>query len=154
MPTPYIYGQTPLEKFAIAQRLFLIQQTKVGTGKYYGGPYKNSVITGNNAFNDEYNLFHTRALSVAGIPYTPSYGKGTGEQINIINTYKGVVARFNFDGGSIEDRDARNAQLIFNATIFGLGPGTTLSSTGLGPKIGGQYSKPNIALNTGKIIFP
>jgi hypothetical protein len=158
MPTPYVYGQTPLEKAAIAQRLFLIQQSKVGTGKVYVGPYKNPVITGN--LGDKYSVTHPNALSNAGnnaLPYTPSYGKGTNQQINVTNTQLGVVARLNYDGGSKEDRDGvlgisdsgRNAQLQLNTTTFGYGPGPTP-----GPSIGFQYAKPSLtAFNTGKIIY-
>lgn len=159
MPTPYVYGQTPLEKAAIAQRLFLIQQSKVGTGKVYVGPYKNPAITGNQG--DKYSVTHPNALSQAGnnaLPYSPNYGKGTNQQINVTNTYLGVVARLNYNGGSKEDRDGvlgitdsgRNAQLILNATIFGYG--------GVGPaggaSIGFEYKKPSLtAFNTGKITY-
>ena len=151
MPTPYIYGQTPLEAAAITQRLFLIQQSKVGTGKIYVGPYKNPIITGKAT--DAYSVTHPNALSDTN---TPSYGKGTGQQIDVVDTYKGVVARLNYAGGSKEDRDGiltiinsgRNAQLQLNASTWGLGPGPTP-----GPSIGTQYTKPNIALNTGIIKF-
>jgi hypothetical protein len=152
MPTPYIYGQTPLEKAAIAQRLWLIQQSKVGTGKVYVGPYKNPAITG--MLGGIYSLTHTNAKADT---ITPSYGKGTNQQIDVTNTYKGVVARLNYDGGSKEDRDGvlgitnsgRNAQLQLNSTTFGYGPGPTP-----GPSIGFQYAKPSLtAFNTGKIIY-
>jgi hypothetical protein len=133
MPTPYIYGQTPLEKFAIngnpsygnSGRLWLIQQSKVGTGKYpYAGPYKNPDITGNQG--DKYSVTHTNAKADTVSPYL---GKGTGNQIDVVDTYKGVTARINYAGGSLEDIKGnvtngglgREKQQLLNSTTWGYG---------------------------------
>lgn len=156
MPTPYIYGQTPLEKYAIngnptywgnTGRLWLIQQSKVGTGKYaYSGPYKNPDITGN--IGDKYSVTHTNAISDTKSPYL---GKGTGDQIDIVNTKNGITARYNYNGGSKEDIDGvasqngsgRKSQIILNSTICGYGP------KGLGFK---EYDKqPDMSKNKGQV---
>lgn len=141
MPTPYIYGQTPLEKIAITQRLILIQQTKVGTGKQYGGPYKNSVITGNIA--DEYSVNHTNAISDTK---TPSYGKGTGQQIDVNNTKNGIVARYNYNGGSDEDRNGVPSQ-----QGSGRVNQTNLNNTTWGYTPTNEYKIPDISVNSGKV---
>jgi hypothetical protein len=155
MPTPYIYGQTPLEKFAIngnplygnSGRLWLIQQSKVGTGKYaYSGPYKNPVITGN--LGDKYSVTHTNAVADTTSPYL---GKGTGDQIDVNDTKKGITARYNYNGGSFEDINGvssqvgsgRKAQQVLNSTICGYGPKS------IGYK---EYDKqPDMSANKGQV---
>jgi hypothetical protein len=140
MPTPYIYGQTPLEKAAITQRLWLIQQTKVGTGKVYSGPYKNPVITGN--LGDKYSVTHTNAVADTT---TPSYGKGTGDQIDVNDTKKGITARYNYNGGSFEDINGQPNQGSGRSNL------TTLNSTRFGYFPNNEYGIPDITLNSGTI---
>ncbi len=158
MPTPYIFGQTPLENYAIngnpkiwgsTGRLWLIQQSKVGTGKSYLGPYKNPIITGKK--EDAYNLSHPNSISD---DKTPSYGKGTNQPIDDVNTYNGVVARLNYKGGNFEDING----VTVNNVALNDGSGRNgnfsknLASWGYGP--GKEYTKPDITKNNGKVIYP
>jgi hypothetical protein len=154
MPTPYIFGQTPLENYAIngnstywgpTGRLWLMQQTKVGTGKAYQGPYKNPTITGNKG--DEYSVVHTNSVSDNK---KPSYGKGTGNQIDVNDTYNGVTARNNYNGGSFEDRkgvasqigSGREGAFTKNVGLWGYAPKT----------YGKEYNKqPDMAKNIGQV---
>jgi hypothetical protein len=155
MPTPYVYGQTPLEKFAIngnplygnSGRLWLIQQSKVGTNKYaYSGPYKNPDITGNQGH--KYSVTHTNAVADTISPYL---GKGTGNAIDVVDTQKGITARNNYAGGSFEDINGvpnqigsgRRAQQVLNSTTCGYGP-KSLSYN--------EYDKqPDMTLNRGQV---
>lgn len=156
MPQVYNGSQSPLEKFAIygnpqygsSGRLWLINQTKIGTGKYpFRGPYKNPAIT-NNA-GDKYTATHTNALSNTNSPFN---GKGTGNQIDVTNTYNGVTARNNYNGGNEEDRlgvasqpgSGRNPQIIANAGLWGYGPQAIA---------GGRYLAPNMSQNTGQVVI-
>ena len=157
MPTIYNGSQSPLEYYAIngnpnpgsgpyagLGRLQLIQQTKVGTGKYvYAGPYKNPTITGN--IGDKYSATHTNAMADASSPYN---GKGTGDGINF-----GVYAAItNYAGGSIEDINGvstsigsgRNSQVVLNAGLWGYGPSVIAGSNYTSPNTGGNIGQVDI----------
>ena len=156
MPTPYNGGQSPLEYFAIngrpeyagSGRIANLGTTFIGTGKYaFQGPYKNPVISGNA--NSKYSLTHTNAVSDSLSPYN---GKGTGDSIDVTNTYLGVTARHNYAGGSIEDRSGvpsqpgsgRNPQITNNASLWGYGPSVIAGS---------DYTHPNTSQNVGQVII-
>lgn len=157
MPQIYNGSQSLLEYYAIngnsnpgsgpyagLGRLQLINQTKVGYGKYvYSGPYKNPTITGNA--NDKYSAVHTNALADTTSPYN---GKGTGDGIT-----NGVYAAINnYAGGSIEDINGvgtsagsgRNPQVTLNAGIWGYGPSAIAGS---------NYISPNTSANIGQVSF-
>jgi len=152
MPQIYNGSQSPLEDYAIngnplypgSGRLAIIQQTKIGTGKYvFQGPYKNPTITGNA--NDIYGSTNTNALSDALTPYN---GRGTGDGIN--NGVYGAIT--NYNGGNQEDKigvaahagSGRNPQVTLNAGTWGYGPT---------PIAGSDYIQPNTALNIGQVII-
>jgi hypothetical protein len=155
--TPYNGSQSPLEYYAIngnpnigsgpyagLGRLQLIQQTKIGTGKYvFSGPYKNPQITGNA--NDVYTATHTNARADATTPYN---GKGTGDGITL-----GVYAAINnYAGGSTEDINGvptsvgsgRVPQISYNASNWGYGPSAVAGS---------NYISPNTSGNIGQVII-
>ena len=152
MPTVYNGGQSPLENYAIngnpiypgTGRLAIIQQTRIGTGKYnFQGPYKNPQITGN--LNDVYGATNTNALADNLSPYN---GRGTGDGVS--NGVYGAI--FNYNGGNVEDINGataiigsgRNPQVTLNAGIWGYGP-TQIA--------GSNYVTPNTALNVGQVII-
>lgn len=156
MPTPYNGGQSPLEQFAIngnpmypgSGRIANINTSFIGTTKYaFQGPYKNPVITGNA--NDKYSVTHTNAISDSLSPYN---GKGTGDLIDMVNTYNGVTARANYNGGSIEDRlgvpsqpgSGRSPQITNNAALWGYGPSAVAGS---------DYIAPNTSQNIGQVVI-
>jgi hypothetical protein len=152
MPKIYNGSQSPLEDYAIngnplypgTGRLAIIQQSKIGTGKYtFQGPYKNPDITGN--VNDEYGATNTNALSDTLSPFN---GRGTGD--GVVNGVYGAIE--NYAGGNQEDKigvvtqagSGRNPQITLNAGIWGYGP-TQIA--------GSKYISPNTALNIGQVII-
>lgn len=152
MPQVYNGEQSPLEYYAIngnpiypgTGRLAIIQQTKIGTGKYkYAGSYKNPEITGN--VNDAYSVNHTQAKADNQTPYN---GKGTGDGISLGN----YVAATNYNGGSTEDINGaigqggsgRNPQITANAGIWGYGPYQISGS---------NYVSPDTSKNKGQVTF-
>lgn len=152
MPTIYNGGQSPLENYAIngnplypgTGRLAIINQTKVGTGKYnYQGPYKNPIFTNNP--NSSYSINHTNARADSLSPYN---GKGTADGIS-----NGVYAAItNYGGGSVEDINGvpsqagsgRNPQVTLNAGTWGYGPSQIA---------GDDYMHPNTSGNIGQVII-
>jgi hypothetical protein len=152
MPTVYNGGQSPLENYAIngnpiypgTGRLAIIQQTRIGTGKYtFQGPYKNPQITGN--LNDVYGATNTNALADNLSPYN---GRGTGDGVT-----NGVYAAItNYAGGNIEDINGvasyagsgRNQEVTLNAATWGYGPSAIAGS---------NYVIPNTAGNVGQVII-
>lgn len=156
MPNPYNGGQSPLEYYAIngnpmypgSGRIANINVSYIGTNKYaYAGPYKNPTITGNQ--NDKYGATHTNAVSDSTSPYN---GKGTGDQIDMGNSYNGIAARHNYNGGSVEDRlgavslpgSGRNPQITNNAALWGYGPSAIAGS---------NYTHPNTSQNVGQVTI-
>lgn len=156
MPTPYNGGQSPLEYYAIngnpmypgSGRYANIGTTFIGTTKYtFKGPYKNPVLTGNA--NDKYSATHTNAINDTLSPYN---GKGTNSPIDVVNTYNGVTARVNYNGGNIEDINGvasqpgsgRNPLVTTNAGLWGYGPT---------PIAGADYTHPNTSANIGQVII-
>lgn len=156
MPQVYNGGQSPLEYYAIngrpeyagSGRIANLGTTFIGTSKYaFQGPYKNPVISGSQ--NTKYTLTHTNAISDSLSPYN---GKGTGNQIDMTNTYNGITARGNYNGGSVEDRlgvpsmpgSGRSPQIVNNAALWGYGPVAIA---------GGNYVKPNMSQNVGQVVI-
>ena len=152
MPTIYNGGQSPLENFAIngnplypgSGRLALIQQTRIGTGKYtFQGPYKNPQITGN--LNDQYAATNTNALADTLSPFN---GRGTGQ--GVVNGIYAAIT--NYAGGNTEDINGvpsqagsgRNQEITLNAATWGYGPSVIAGS---------NYVSPNTAANIGQIII-
>ena len=152
MPQIYNGSQSPLEDFAIngnplypgTGRLAIIQQTKIGTGKYvFQGPYKNPAITGNA--NDKYGATNTNALSDILSPFN---GRGTGDGV-LAGVYGAIE---NYAGGNQEDKlgvpsqagSGRNPQITLNSTIWGYGPFQIAGS---------KYISPNTALNIGQVVI-
>ena len=152
MPQVYNGQQSPLEYYAIngnslypgSGRLAIINQTKIGTGKYgFQGPYKNPQITGNP--NDKYGMTNTNALADAQSPYN---GRGTGDGVT-----QGVYAAItNYAGGNTEDINGvpsqagsgRNQEITLNAATWGYGPAVIA---------GGNYVSPNTAGNVGQVVI-
>jgi hypothetical protein len=156
MPQVYNGGQSPLEYYAIngrpeyagSGRIALLSTTFIGTTKYaFQGPYKNPIISGSQ--NTKYSVTHTNAVSDSLSPYN---GKGTGNQIDMNNTYNGVTARVNYNGGSVEDRlgvasqpgSGRSPQIVNNAALWGYGPAVIA---------GGNYIAPNMSQNIGQVVI-
>ena len=158
MPTPYNGGQSPLEYYAIngnvavnggLGRLALINQTTLK----YQQSFKNPTITGN--MSDKYTATHTNAAADAT---TPERGKGTGNQIDMVNTHNGITARYNYNGGDnfdINGQDptqapvtgaglGRTPTVVYNAGLWGYGPSAIAGS---------DYSHPNTSQNIGQVII-
>jgi hypothetical protein len=152
MPQVYNGGQSPLEFYAIngnplypgSGRLAIIQQTRIGTGKYtFQGPYQNPQITGN--INNQYGLTNTNAISDTTSPFN---GRGTGN--GVTNGVYGAI--YNYNGGNTEDKNGaltvvgsgRNSQVTLNAATWGYGP-TQIA--------GSNYISPNTSGNRGQIII-
>jgi hypothetical protein len=152
MPQIYNGGQSPLEFYAIngnplypgTGRLAIINQSKIGTGKYaFQGPYKNPQITGN--VNDQYGLTNTNAVADQTSPYL---GRGTGDGVSL-GIY-GAIS--NYEGGNTEDINGtigvagsgRNPQVTLNAGTWGYGPYQVAGS---------NYITPDTSSNVGQVII-
>jgi len=152
MPSVYNGGQSPLEFYAIngnplypgTGRLAIINQSRIGTGKYaFQGPYKNPQITNNP--NSAYGVNNTNALADSLSPYN---GRGTGDGVS--NGVYGAIN--NYAGGNIEDINGvasqagsgRNPQITLNAGTWGYGPSQIA---------GDDYTQPNTSANIGQVII-
>ena len=152
MPSVYNGGQSPLEFYAIngnplypgTGRLAIINQSRIGTGKYaFQGPYKNPQISNNP--NSAYGVNNTNALADSLSPYN---GRGTGDGVS--NGVYGAIN--NYAGGNIEDINGvasqagsgRNPQITLNAGTWGYGPSQVAGS---------NYTTPNTAANVGQVII-
>lgn len=163
-PVPYNGNQSRLEWYAIngnttvnggLGRPVLLNQTTL----YYTKPFKNPLY---GSPNDVYGLGHTNSKNDVATPYR---GKGTGNGIDVVNTFNGVTARYNYKGGDKFDIDGGNAGMNAGVSLAGQAIGRYKSLTenqvtwGYSPdQTGGgstinNYKTPNMLLNIGQVII-
>lgn len=163
-PVPYNGGQSRLEYYALngntsvnggLGRPTLINQTTL----YYQSSFKNPLF---GSTNDVYGLTHTNAIKDTATPYR---GKGTGNGVDVVNTYNGITARHNYNGGDSFDVLGGNAGLQAGISLAGQGLGRQTSlvlnqgTWGYSPdQTGGgattnEYQHPNTSANIGQVII-
>lgn len=163
-PVPYNGGQSRLEYYALngnvtvnggLGRPVLINQTTL----YYGHSFKNPLLS---SPNDIYGLPHTNAIHDITTPYR---GKGTGDGVNVTDTYIGVMARKNYNGGDDFDINGGNAGMKAGVSLAGQAIGRksslilNFSTWGYTPDQSGagattwEYKRPNPALNIGQVVI-
>lgn len=146
---PYVGLQSPLEKYAIDSRNYLLPKTSL----FYKTPFSDK---------NQYGLTQTNAISDLATPYR---GKGTNDTFDLNNTYNGYKARNNYAGGDNYDIKGstvsslggvsiqgngwgRNKAILYNITTFGYGVNVdapTDTKT--------WYKAPNTGNNIGQVII-
>ena len=163
-PVPYNGSQSRLEYYAIngntsvnggLGRPTLLSQTTL----FYQAPFKNPLY---GSSNDVYGLSHTNAQHDLTTPYR---GKATGNGIDVVNTYNGITARHNYNGGDDFDILGGNAGLQAGTSLAGQGLGRQSSlilnqgTWGYSPDQSGggstanEYQHPNTSGNIGQVII-
>lgn len=163
-PVPYNGSQSRLEYYAIngntsvnggLGRPTLISQTTL----YYQASFKNPLY---GSSNDVYGLSHTNAQHDLTTPYR---GKATGNGVDVVNTYNGITARHNYNGGDDFDILGGNAGLQAGTSLAGQALGRQSSlllnqgTWGYSPdQTGGgstanEYQHPNTSGNIGQVII-
>ena len=166
-PVPYNGNQSRLEWYAINGNTTVNgglgrQALLNAPNLMYTKSFKNKIY-GDPGGSDIYTEKHTNAINDALTPYR---GKATNNNIDTVDTFNGVTARYNYNGGDKFDIDGGNISMDAGYSKAGVGLGRKLSlaknqtTWGYSPDQTGAvtnvnaYKAPNMTANKGQVIIP